>query len=563
MEFRCKARIKCDVLVIGGGFGGFWAAIKAKEKAERVILVDKSFAGKAGHSRFAFGGMVVFLPDDDIDAWVKDITEANEWIADQEEIEKILMGSYERLKDFEAMGLEFPGSNGIYARFPSRGTRHVQDMRFPPGGGAEIMLTLRKEALRRGVEIRDHIFISNLLNNGQGGAGGAVGISIRNGEFYVFQANAVVIATNSGGFRGHHLASDQQGTGVFLAYELGATLRNAEFHYINIRPSNFEIEGSGIFPVFGGRWVNVDGETFMDRYNFEFRDRASNHRILIAMAQEAKAGRSPIAMDTPSMSAEGRERFRANWVSHGWMALLYRKLKREYRDFLMEKVDWKPAYESNRTGILTDIRCAAEGVPGLFAAGMAKSFDPVALTGWSIARCIWSGYTAGYHASIHSSSAAEFGLLKQDIEKCKENLLLPLRRKEGVSPDKVNLEIQRILFPYDVMILQKEDRLKEALDKIEKLKEKYIPCLAAKDIHELVKVKETETMILGAEMTLRSALTRKESRPNIFYREDYPSQDNQNWLRWIVLKKKNRRMEFETRLIPFDRYKFKPPKMSC
>lgn len=558
MKRQGKTLITCDVLVVGGGFGGFWAAIRAREKVERVILVDRCFAGKSGHSRFACGEMVVFLPGDNLDLWGRDIAQANDWIADQEEIEKILLGTQDRLTDFESFGVDFPKIKGNYARFASRGTQHVQAVRLPAGGGAKLMLTLRKQALYQGVEIYDHTFISHFLKDAHEGVGGAIGISTRTGELYVFQAGAIVVATNSGGFRGHHLASDQQGTGVFLAYKAGATLKNAEFHFINIRPTRFEIEGSGIFPVFGGKYVNAKDEAFMRKYDPEFQDRASNHRIIVAMAQEVKEGRGPIFLDTPSMSVEGREQFRVNWVSHGWMALLHSKVKREFRDFLTEKVEWQPAYESNRTGIVTDARCAAEGVHGLYVAGMAKSFDPVALTGWSIARCIWSGYTAGYYASHHSLNAARSRLNKHEIDACIESLFLPVRRKKGISPDRVDLKIQKALFSKDTLIVQSEGKLKEALHKIEEIKRRDVVSLRARDLHELVKVKETETMVLGAQMALRAALMRKETRPNIFYREDYPLTDNHEWLQWILVKKEEEGMELTTRPIPFDRYKFKP-----
>ena len=51
--------LKSDVLIIGGGFGGLWAALRAAECSASVTLVDKSFAGKSGHSYFAGGAMMV------------------------------------------------------------------------------------------------------------------------------------------------------------------------------------------------------------------------------------------------------------------------------------------------------------------------------------------------------------------------------------------------------------------------------------------------------------------------------------------------------------------------
>ena len=66
-------------------------------------------------------------------------------------------------------------------------------------------------------------------------------------------------------------------------------------------------------------------------------------------------------------------------------------------------------------------------------------------------------------------------------------------------------------------------------------------------------------MVLSAEMTLRASLMRKESRENIFYREDYPNPDNANWLKWIVVERGSKgEMTFSTEDVPLDRYPFRP-----
>ena len=91
--------LKSDVLIVGGGFGGLWSALRAAESGASVTLVDKSFAGKSGHSYFAGGAMMVLLPEDDLDEYVYDITLGNEWIVDQEMVAEVFKGSYDRLKD--------------------------------------------------------------------------------------------------------------------------------------------------------------------------------------------------------------------------------------------------------------------------------------------------------------------------------------------------------------------------------------------------------------------------------------------------------------------------------
>jgi succinate dehydrogenase/fumarate reductase flavoprotein subunit len=79
-------------------------------------------------------------------------------------------------------------------------------------------------------------------------------------------------------------------------------------------------------------------------------------------------------------------------------------------------------------------------------------------------------------------------------------------------------------------------------------------------MRSLIRAREAQTMVLSAEMTLRASLLREETRESIFYREDYPSPDNENGLKWIVVQKSSEgEMEFSTEKIPFDHYRFKPP----
>ena len=133
--------IESDVLIIGGGFGGLWAALRAAECGAGVTLVDKSFAGKSGHSYFAGGAMMVLLPDDDPDKALQDIVLGNEWIVDQEMVSCVLHNSFQRLNDLESFGIPFRKHRGEYQWTLARGTRHLKNL-WPQNatGGDEVTL---------------------------------------------------------------------------------------------------------------------------------------------------------------------------------------------------------------------------------------------------------------------------------------------------------------------------------------------------------------------------------------------------------------------------------------
>ena len=96
-------------------------------------------------------------------------------------------------------------------------------------------------------------------------------------------------------------------------------------------------------------------------------------------------------------------------------------------------------------------------------------------------------------------------------------------------------------------------------EQVMKLKEEKLPHLKAADTRMLIKAKETQTMMLSAEMTLKASIMRKERRANIFYREDYEGPDNKNWLKWILVEKgPDGEMRFLTSPVPVEKYRFQP-----
>jgi succinate dehydrogenase/fumarate reductase flavoprotein subunit len=357
-----------------------------------------------------------------------------------------------------------------------------------------------------------------------------------------------VVATNTGGFRGHHLASELQGTGTYMGYEIGAVIKNPEFHYINVRPALHEIEGSGLFPNLGGRWINGKGEYFMSRYVPDLQDRAPTQALIIAMSLEARQGNLPISCDVENMSEEQRSQFSKLMVSHGWMPLLYEKMKSKGMDLLRQNYEWKPAYEGNKMGLDADINCAT-AVPGLYAAGMARTLGINSFTGWSIASSTWSGYTAGRKSTLYSQTEAPREPISTEEKLVLQEFAKPARNVEGIDPDDLILELQKVLFPYDVLILISEPSLHRALNQVHEIKAK-LDRISCSDVHNLIKAYELKTMVFAAELSLKASLMRKETRPSLFYREDYPAQDDRNWLKWILVSKgKQGEPVFSTRIV--------------
>ncbi|MBW1863847.1 MAG: FAD-binding protein [Deltaproteobacteria bacterium] len=97
------------------------------------------------------------------------------------------------------------------------------------------------------------------------------------------------------------------------------------------------------------------------------------------------------------------------------------------------------------------------------------------------------------------------------------------------------------MFPYFVTYVKEKSRMEGALNQIMYLQEKFVAQLKAEDFHDLRLAHEARNMLLNAEMKLRAGLFREESRGTHF-REDFPYRDDDNWLAWIKLVKKDGKM---------------------
>jgi succinate dehydrogenase/fumarate reductase flavoprotein subunit len=176
--------------------------------------------------------------------------------------------------------------------------------------------------------------------------------------------------------------------------------------------------------------------------------------------------------------------------------------------------------------------------------------------GWSLCSGTAFGYWAGESAGEYATLQKPVRMEENEIAALKKELYSPLG-KAGREPFELLVEVQKTLFKVDVLILKNETALKRALSRIEQLRDEWIPELGARDVHYLMRLKEVRNMTLIAELILKASLMRTESRASHF-REDYPVRNDKDWLKWIVISRKDGKLNFYTETVPFDKYKFKP-----
>jgi succinate dehydrogenase/fumarate reductase flavoprotein subunit len=522
--------IETDVLVIGGGAGGLLAALSAKRHGPagtRVTLVDSWLIGRTGHTAFSNAWKIVVAPDDDLDGILREIVAGNDGIADQVLVREVLANSYARLKDFEAIGMTFArAEDGRYKRRPTRGLDLARVM-YPEGGGLEFAWKLRRALEAEGVQLVDRLFVTGLLGGGSGRIVGAVGINSRSGAFHAIKARATIVATNAITFRSGFVR-DITGTGTLLAYRAGASLRNAEFSYVRPGTPKFYFEGITFAIQEGAHFVNAKGEAFMRDYEPEWGDEADVPRIARAMALENEKGNVPLYLDMSPIPEGLRDYFIQSKVK--WMDHFFRKLGNEARTDMFGKTPYYALNQMTKMGIRTGADCRSD-VPGLLAAGLAQAGCANHFAGFHIGLCVGNGWIAGRSAIEDLDRLPSPRLDPAEVALLHQETVAPLDGAAAAESDLILRDLQAVMFAYNIGILKKADRLEEARRQVDALGERF-RALSAPHTHELVRLKETQAMLLAAQFILGASLFRTESRLSHF-REDYDARDDDRWLVWV------------------------------
>ena len=539
--------IETDVLVVGAGAGGLIAALSAKRHGRsgtRVTLIDSWMIGRTGHTAFSNAWMIVALPEDDIDGITREIVAGNDGIADQLLVRDALEQSHARLKDFEEIGMKFHRTDdGSYARRPTRGLDLARVM-YPEGGGLEYCWRLRLALEAEGVQLIDRIFVTGLLRCSDNRIVGAAGIHSRTGAFHVIKARATIVCTNAMTFRSGFVR-DITGTGTLLAYRAGAALRNAEFSYVRPGTPKFYFEGITFAIQEGAHFVNAKGEAFMREYEPDWADEADVPRIARAMALERDKGNDPLYLDMSVIPEGMREYFIQSKVK--WMDYFFRKLGSEARTDMFGKTPYYALNQMTKMGVRTGPDCRAD-VPGLLAAGLAQAGCANHFAGFHIGLCNGNGWAAGRSAIEDLDRLPPPRLDAAVIQLLHDDTMRPLQAAAAAESDRILRDLQAVMFAYDVGILKSAERLQRALREVEALDQQFQD-LAAPHTHELVRLKETEAMLLAARFILGASLLRTESRLSHF-REDHPQRDDANWLVWIDVLPGGNQPEFTKTPVP-------------
>jgi len=297
--------IRTDILVLGSGGAGLFAALHARKLAPQleVTIAVKGLLGKCGCTRMVQGGYNVALAaGDSVERHFMDTIEGGKWLPDQDLAWTLVTRAIERIHELEnELGCFFDRNpDGTVHQKAFAGQTFDRTVHKGDLTGIEIINRLAEQVWVCGAKrLEEHRAIELVRDASGRGISGVVMIDMREGDFVFVQAKAVLLATGGGPtmYKYHTPSGDKSCDGLAMAMRAGLTLRDMEmvqFHPTGVlagagsRMTGTIIE-EGLRGA-GGYLFNGAKERFMHAYDPR-GERATRDIVSRGMYSEIRAGR--------------------------------------------------------------------------------------------------------------------------------------------------------------------------------------------------------------------------------------------------------------------------------
>jgi len=298
-------RIATDILVLGTGGAGLFAALHARKLAPQleVTIAVKGLLGKCGCTRMVQGGYNVALaPGDSVERHFMDTIEGGKWLPDQDLAWTLVTRAIERIHELEnELGCFFDRNpDGTVHQKAFAGQTFDRTVHKGDLTGIEIINRLAEQVWVSGAQrLEEHRAVEIVRDASGRAVSGVVMIDMREGEFVFVQAKAVLLATGGGPtmYRFHTPSGDKSCDGLAMALRAGLTLRDMEM--VQFHPTGL-LAGPGTRMTgtvleeglrgSGGYLLNGAKERFMGNYDAR-GERATRDIVSRSIFSEMRAGR--------------------------------------------------------------------------------------------------------------------------------------------------------------------------------------------------------------------------------------------------------------------------------
>lgn len=592
-----------DVLVLGGGLAGCYAAIAAARHGKSVILVEKGATRRSGSAGTGFdhwesactNPCSKISPKEMAEAYVDEQDHYSNGIGHYIECRE----GYDRLLDMESFGGKIRDIDDEFkgAEFRDDETKlmfaydytNCYTLRV---WGSTFKPALRNELKRLGVKVYDRVEATALLTamvDGKKRGIGAMGMNVRTGRFMVFKAKATIL-TMSRPARIWLFDSDMPGicefrppqsigSGHAMGWRAGVEFTMMEKSVraeMSSAIRSFPPYGAGNNhnTWYGATMVDARGVEipYLDRDGNELKDVSQRFHPAPGQKFFLKGG----VIDEPKYDYRGPETMAFDkLMERGYKLPFYADLSR--MPALERKAIWgmmvgeegktkipilqnytqrgfdpeKHMLQSYGTGWTSaqflDQERQLFGAPGGIITDwdLKTNIDGIYAAGDQLfaSDCAGHACATGYYAGRKAAAAAEsmdfINPCEEDIQAEMDRLYRPLLNEDGYGWKELNKAISRAMQNYCGGI-KCEENLREGLDLLESYRKEIVPNLHCENPHELMRTHEVMDILDVATMILHACLMRESSSaPLCFERSDHPEMDPEQDRCFITIRQEN------------------------
>ncbi len=228
--------IETDILILGSGGAGLFAALHAKKAAPdlEVTVAVKGLLGKCGCTRMVQGGYNVALaPGDSVERHFMDTIEGGKWLNNQELAWTLVTEAQVRIRELETeLGCFFDRNpDGSVHQKAFAGQTFDRTVHKGDLTGIEIINRLSEQVWRRDVRrLEDHRALELIPAADGSGLAGVLMLDMRTGVPVLVRARATLLATGGGPtmYKFHTPSGDKTCDGLAMALRAGLPLRDME-----------------------------------------------------------------------------------------------------------------------------------------------------------------------------------------------------------------------------------------------------------------------------------------------------------------------------------------------
>ena len=535
-------KISTDVLIIGGGTAGCYAALTISENSDKKVLIcEKAHIKRSGCLAAGVNALNAYIvegrkPQDYVDYAKKD--------ADGIVREDLLLTMSEKLNEvtdrLEKLGLVIlKDKNGKYV---TRGNRNlkINGENIKPILADAVEKAKNVTVLNR-VNIFDYSVKDNKIN-------GAFGFGIENGIFYTIEAKAVIIATggaaglykpNNPGFSRHKMwyPPFNTGAGYAMGIRAGAEMTTFEMRFIALRCKDTIAPTGTLAQGVGAKQINSLGEVYETKYGLTTSER------VYGTVNENQEGRGPCYLRTEGITAEQDESLLKAYLNMApSQTIKWIESGRNPSQQNVEIEGTEPYIVGGHTasGYWVDTDRATT-IDGLFAGGDVAGGCPQKYVTGALAE----GEIAGLSAVKYIDSKQSFEKISDEDTNShlKETEKYLTDRHSLYTTEQLEEAMQTVMDSYAGGIKTNyrfnEKQLDIADYKIRQL-ESLTDDLYAEDFQELMYIYELKERLTVCKSVIAHLRARKETRWHSFAENlDYPEKDDKNFNKYVNSRLEN------------------------